>query len=210
MKYHQNNNRGRRSIRLRHYDYAGSGAYFVTVCSYRQTCLFGEIREHQMILSGIGRIVRRCWLTIPEHFPHVELDQYVVMPNHVHGILRIVRPSVNSSRVHNTKTKVGAKDFSPLQRNGQTNGMRHDDGIVGANNHSPIFERRRTNRPWAEDFPPLRVIESVSNRPTMSTVGANNYSPIFESCTTNRPWAEDFPPLQGIDWGIHVNQRRQP
>ena len=154
MKHHQNDKRGRRSIRLQHYDYTSSAAYFVTACSYRQSCLFGEVREHQMILSGIGRIVQRCWLTIPEHFPHVELDHYIVMPNHVHGILRIVRPSVHSSRVHNTETKVGAKDFSPLQGNGQANGMRNDDGTVGANNHSPIVESRRANRSRGEGCRP--------------------------------------------------------
>lgn len=77
----------RRSIRLREYDYTQAGAYFVTICVYNRESLLGEIADGVMKLSAIGEIVAACWNAIPEHFRHVELDEMMVMPNHVHGIL---------------------------------------------------------------------------------------------------------------------------
>ncbi len=77
----------RRSARLQSYDYSQSGFYFVTICTQDQKCMFGEIVNGEMYLNGAGSIAQSIWSTLPERFPHVELDQYVVMPNHVHGIV---------------------------------------------------------------------------------------------------------------------------
>jgi REP element-mobilizing transposase RayT len=81
--------RHRRSIRLRDYDYAQVGAYFVTVCAQNRDCLFGEVMNGEVRLNSFGRIVAECWNAISKHFPNVELDESVVMPNHVHGIIII-------------------------------------------------------------------------------------------------------------------------
>ncbi len=80
----------RRTIRLPEYDYAQSGFYFLTICTHNRVCLFGDIAEGTMRLNDAGRMVEQCWGTIPAHFPHVALDECMVMPNHVHGILRVV------------------------------------------------------------------------------------------------------------------------
>jgi putative transposase len=88
MKYDPNKHH-RRSIRLKHYDYASLGAYFVTICTYNRQCLFGQITDGKMVLNDAGREVEHCWNEIPAHFPHVALDEFVVMPNHVHGIIVI-------------------------------------------------------------------------------------------------------------------------
>jgi putative transposase len=79
----------RRSIRLKEYDYSQTGEYFVTVCTHNRECLLGGIMDDSMRLSAIGETVQRCWDGIPTHFPNVELDAFVVMPNHVHGIIII-------------------------------------------------------------------------------------------------------------------------
>ena len=92
----------RRSIRLPGYDYSRAGAYFVTICVQDRACLFGDIADGVMRLNDAGRVVERCWHEIPIHFPHVELDEFVIMPNHVHGIIVIV------------ENHVAAKNFSPL------------------------------------------------------------------------------------------------
>lgn len=97
-------NHHRRSIRLKGYDYAQPGWYFVTVCTYKKTILFGDVDCGAIILNKAGNIVEQCWNDIPNHFPHVQLDQYVIMPNHIHGILVI-------------NDIVGAKNVSPLQQN---------------------------------------------------------------------------------------------
>jgi putative transposase len=79
----------RRSIRLKEYDYAQPGGYFVTIVTYQRDLFFGEIMDEEMVLNDFGKIADECWRAIPEHFPNVELGAYVVMPNHVHGIITI-------------------------------------------------------------------------------------------------------------------------
>jgi len=99
----------RRSIRLKGYDYTQAGAYFITICTKDRACLFGDVADGVMRLNQMGHIVRQCWLEIPEHFPHVVLDEFVVMPNHVHGIIVIVAtPNVGATH------DVGATHASPL------------------------------------------------------------------------------------------------
>jgi putative transposase len=91
----------RHSLRLQGYDYTQEGAYFVTVCMRNRACLFGDISDGKMILNDAVRPAEKCWKDIPAHFPDIELDEFVIMPNHVHGILSIT-------------AAVGAKKFSPL------------------------------------------------------------------------------------------------
>jgi putative transposase len=74
----------RRSIRLRGHDYS-RGVFFITVCA--STHLFGRVEGDVVSLSRWGEIARECWTSIPMHFPHVRLDSFVVMPDHIHGIL---------------------------------------------------------------------------------------------------------------------------
>ncbi|HOK89274.1 MAG TPA: transposase, partial [Candidatus Hydrogenedentes bacterium] len=77
----------RRSIRLQGYDYTQPGAYFITICTANRKCLFGEVVDCQMRLNETGRIVRDEWLQTAALRPGVVLDAFVVMPNHVHGII---------------------------------------------------------------------------------------------------------------------------
>ncbi len=80
----------RRTLRLKEFDYPQSGAYFVTVCTKERECLFGEIVDEKMVLNETGRLVLCTWLDLPTRFSPVELDSFVIMPNHVHGILFLV------------------------------------------------------------------------------------------------------------------------
>jgi len=82
----------RRSLRLPHYDYASSGAYFITICVHQRQCLFGEIVDGMMRLNKWGTIAQECWQAIPDHFAQVQLDEWVIMPNHIHGIIVINDP----------------------------------------------------------------------------------------------------------------------
>ncbi len=84
----------RQSTRLRGYDYTSPGAYFVTMVTYQRVHLFGAIAEGDMILNAAGRIADECWRAIPNHFHRVELGAYIVMPNHVHGIIVVHEPAV--------------------------------------------------------------------------------------------------------------------
>jgi putative transposase len=82
----------RKSIRLPGYDYSLSGAYFVTICALGHVDRFGEIVEGILYPSAEGEIIEACWAGLPHHYSHVELDAFVTMPNHIHGII-ILRDS---------------------------------------------------------------------------------------------------------------------
>ena len=84
----------RRSIRLRGYDYARAGAYFITIVTEGRECLFGQVAGGEMRLNDAGRMLWDEWKALAHRFPSVELDEFVVMPNHVHGIVRIVGASL--------------------------------------------------------------------------------------------------------------------
>ncbi len=79
----------RRSIRLQGYDYSQAGGYFVTIVAWHREFLFGKIMNKEMELSQYGEIVQKWWQEIPVHFPNVETGAFVVMPNHIHGIIFI-------------------------------------------------------------------------------------------------------------------------
>jgi REP element-mobilizing transposase RayT len=82
----------RRSIRLRSHDYRDGGIYFVTICTKNKECIFGEIRNGMMGLSDEGSVVAECWSQIPQHFRGVELDEWIIMPNHIHGLIYMDDP----------------------------------------------------------------------------------------------------------------------
>ena len=75
------------SIRLKDYDYSQAGAYFITVCTHNRECLFGEMANGEMRLNGLGEIVKMVLLELTHHYEHVELDEFAIMPNHVHSII---------------------------------------------------------------------------------------------------------------------------
>ena len=102
------NKHHRRSIRLKGFDYTRENAYFVTICTQNQACLFGEIVNGQIRLNDAGRVAQMMWKAIPAHFPHVEIDAWIVMPNHVHGIIIIVGATHASPQSGPPKGSLGA------------------------------------------------------------------------------------------------------
>lgn len=79
----------RKSNRLRNFDYSTSGYYYVTICTKERQEYFGNIINNKMVLNVYGEIVEYHWLEIPKHFPNIELNEFIIMPNHVHGIIII-------------------------------------------------------------------------------------------------------------------------
>lgn len=77
----------RRSIRVKDYDYSRAGAYFLTMCLQSKRCLFGNVANGEMMLNDAGKSVRHIWNDLPKRFLSIKLDKYVIMPNHMHGII---------------------------------------------------------------------------------------------------------------------------
>jgi REP element-mobilizing transposase RayT len=86
------------STRLQSRNYDEGGPYFVTICVAQRRCVFGEIARGEMRLSRLGALVNQCWHDLPNHHDGVEIDEFVVMPNHVHGILWLPHKDVRENR----------------------------------------------------------------------------------------------------------------
>ena len=97
-----------KSARLQNWDYSNNGLYFVTICTANRELYFGDIVNGEMQLSEIGRLANKYWKEIPNHFPFVELDEFVIMPNHVHGIIIINKPNDGG---YNDKRNVGTPNL---------------------------------------------------------------------------------------------------
>jgi REP element-mobilizing transposase RayT len=87
----------RRSIRLQGYDYAHDGVYFTTICTVEKRCVFGDVINEQMRLNQTGEVVAKTWAWLQEQYDFVELDEWIVMPNHLHGIL-VIHTMENQSK----------------------------------------------------------------------------------------------------------------
>jgi len=87
----------RRSLRLSNYNYSQSGAYFITICIHNRECLLGKIDDGMMILNNFGTIVRETWNSLSDKYSEISLDEWTVMPNHIHGIVIIDNPNADTS-----------------------------------------------------------------------------------------------------------------
>jgi putative transposase len=105
------------STRLRGWDYSTAGAYFVTICTRRGETFFGAVTDGETRLSPVGKIAHRYWADIPNHFPHVTVDEWVVMPTHIHGILLIHAgpPTDGVETRHVASLRGGQTEFGPLK-----------------------------------------------------------------------------------------------
>ena len=115
----------RKSIRLKDYDYSQAGFYFVTICCQHRACLFGGIVDDEMILNDAGKMVANEWLKLKIRFKNIELQEYVVMPNHFHGIVEIVGATLvvaqNNATTYNVMGNI---------RKGQPQGIAPTDKTV--------------------------------------------------------------------------------
>ncbi len=108
----------RQSTRLKDYDYSQAGGYFVTIVIQNRKCLFGEIEDGEIKLSSFGKIINFHWNNIPQHFPYVKLDEFIIMPNHIHGIINIIENNVGAMHSIEKSYKNGnivQENASPLQ-----------------------------------------------------------------------------------------------
>ena len=123
----------RKLLRFPGFDYASFGPYFITVCTHQRKCLLGTVRSSTVILSRRGEIVRTTWLGLPTRFPGLVLDEFVIMPNHIHGILGI-------GRAHGVGP-VGAGLAPPARSTGKAPSL---GSVIGAFKSISTIEVNRT------------------------------------------------------------------
>lgn len=103
------------SARAQWWDYGWNGAYFITICTADRDHFFGEIKNGKMILSPTGVVADLVWHEITNHSKFVELGDFVVMPNHIHGILILDKP--NETAINKTEKTIGQNRFQNIGKN---------------------------------------------------------------------------------------------
>jgi REP element-mobilizing transposase RayT len=131
---------GRRSIRLKGFDYGTPGAYFVTICAHNRACVFGEVVDDVVRLNDPGNIVAASWADLPTHYPHVRLDAFVVMPNHVHGILLLTEGGGVGAGFKPAPTRTNRHPLSEVVRGFKSFSARRVNGIRNTPG-APVWQR---------------------------------------------------------------------
>ncbi|MEA5594175.1 transposase [Rivularia sp. UHCC 0363] len=130
----------RRSIRLKSYDYTQEGAYFITICTKNKQCIFGDIKQGEIKLNSLGMIAYNCWQEIPQHFPHIKLDIFVIMPNHIHGILWI-NQTISKEDKPRQYGKMVAGSIPCVIRSYKSAVTRQINQICNQKSISPVWQR---------------------------------------------------------------------
>ena len=145
------------STRLKDFDYSQVGFYFFTICTYNRIKYFGEVKDNKLVISEIGNIVLQCWSDLPIYYSNIQLDYFVIMPNHIHGIIFIKDQVPNYSLSEYIKS---LKSFSTRKIN-ETRGTKQPkiwqdrfyDHVI--RNDKSLFEIRKyiENNPlqWVND-----------------------------------------------------------
>ncbi len=195
----------RRSIRLKGYDYSQAGAYFVTICVQKRECLFGQIADREMALNDAGRMVERWWDELNNKFPQSETDEYMIMPNHFHGIIVTVgadlRVCPNQTGAHQ---QTGAHAGAPLPKIVQWfKTMTTNEYIRGVKKHHwPSFPGKLWQRNYYEhivrdEIELHRIREYIVNNPLQweldrenPNMATNTTGQTHRSAPTdgNEPW----------------------
>ena len=141
----------RKSLRIQGYDYSRPGFYFITICTKNRECFFGEIINNFVELNEGGKAAFSCWTQIPLHYPHVRLHPFIIMPNHIHGILEITTNTTGSEKPnqndpfkmipHADNPIVGVQYFEPLQ---------HDHPHGESDDSHQYFEPLQHDHPHGE------------------------------------------------------------
>ncbi len=166
------------STRLKNWDYSNDGYYFITICTQNRNHFFGEIMDSKMQLNGIGKLAKKFWLQIPLQFDYAVLDSYVIMPNHVHGIVVIDNNDNCRGVINHASTGGVTKHHNPMLHNNVSRIIRWYKGRT-------TFESRKINTEfgWQSRFYDHivrnekslnRIKEYIKNNPKMWHRDRNN------------------------------------
>ena len=170
---------GRHSIRLKGYDYASAGAYFITVCTYDRQCLFGEIAGGAMYLNETGQAISDEWLRTAAVRRYVTLDEFVLMPNHIHGIMILTEATVVQHHVRKDRKGVGAnRRLAPTASTPPSAGSigaimsqfksittKRINGMLGTTGTS-VWQRNYYEHVIRSDIELYEIREYIQNNPT--------------------------------------------
>jgi putative transposase len=193
----------RRSHRLKGYDYAQAGSYFITVCCYDRVCLFGEVVNNEMVLNQFGKIAHDEWSNTPNIRKNIALGEFIIMPNHIHGIIQILHrgelhsplsnsplsnsPNISSNKENNSMNELGECN-SPRtdsnQRNGEFKSPSQTIGAIVRGYKSSVTKQLNLlnigKKVWQRDYNEIIILNQRAH---------HNISEYIENNTAK--WAED-------------------
>jgi putative transposase len=171
------------SARLQTWDYSNNATYFITICTQNREHFFGNIQNGMMQLSEIGKLAEKYWIETPNHFPFVELGNFVVMPNHFHGILILnhtPNPNVETRFIaSNNNNKTDETRFIASNNNNKTDETR----FIASNNNNKTDETRFIASNNNNETDETRFIASNNNNETDETrfIASNDNDEIKET-----------------------------
>ena len=173
--------KNRHSIRLKNYNYSKSGLYFITICTENRECLYGDIIDGKMVLNNVGNIIEKIWNKISERFNNVELDEFQIMPNHIHGIIVIVGAGFMPARGWaTTRVAPTAVDTTVGDIIGTFKSLTTNEYIMNVKNHNwPSFDKRLWQRNYYEhiirnEYSLNKIRQYIKNNPTNWNEDRNN------------------------------------
>jgi putative transposase len=155
----------RRSVRIKDYDYSRANVYFVTICAYKQKPIFGNIKNDKVLLTDIGKIVDENWLNIPTHYDNVLLDEYIIMPDHLHGL--IVLSDSDSGRMNAAPT--GILSLGGIINHYKAGVTRQANKIFG-NASTPIWQRNYYEHVVRNESELGRIREYIAINPLAANI----------------------------------------
>ena len=156
----------RRSIRLRGHDYAGGGAYFVTICTVDGKCPFGEVVEGEMFLNEAGGLVQKTWDSLPTRFRSLVLNAFQVMPNHIHGVFVLPGPGLDPALAKAT----GAPVVQPFE---DCRGRARPTLVGSGHNRQETASRPRTKSNTKASARRTSMGDVVGALKSISTIAVN-------------------------------------
>lgn len=176
-----------KQYRYKGYDYSQNGSYFVTICTKNRKSFFGKIiglkkdnyiHDATVLLSNIGKIANKYWLEIPRHFTNVILDEYVIMPNHIHGIIEINSKINGNGNCRNAQWRVPTR-IQPLIKNSLSSILNHYKGNVKrcCNKNNLVYfawQSRFHDRIIRNDFEYNNIRQYILNNPFKWLLDRNN------------------------------------
>jgi len=192
---------GHHSIRLKGTDYAAPGLYFVTIRTSENRCVLADVKEGRVRLSRLGHIVCESWNAIPDHFASVNLDEFVIMPNHVHGLIEIA-------------ARVGAQHAAPQLAPRQKPGVTHGSlGAIIRSFKSAVTKRARAELTWTGEIWQRNYFERIvrDGREFSDTCRYIKENPLKWALDAENPEAKTFKVKAGNTGAQHAAplQRKQ-
>ena len=168
-------NHRRQPLRLPAYDYSQPGAYFITICTHQRHCLLGEVVDDRMHLSEAGQVTAQTWQWLSTRHPHVELDLYVIMPNHLHGVV-LLHHNAGCTVPRTPDVTRGSgrqKSLGRLIAAFKTVSTQRINALQGTP-HAPVWQRDYYEHVIRNDDSLCRIRDYIANNPTSWALDREN------------------------------------